>query len=94
MTLWSHGQEFTELMIRTVSQRAVDAHTVEEAAGCHSQLIDLLAIQAMAVRRSSISAAAKEAAIDEINRLAVHHRDALDRLTEIIEAKQGLVWRS
>jgi hypothetical protein len=94
MTLWSHGQEFTESMIRTVSQRAIDAHTAEEAAGCHSQLIDLLAVQAMAVRRSLRSAAAKEAAIDEINRLAATHRDALDRLTDIIEAKQGLVWRS
>jgi hypothetical protein len=93
MTLRANHHALMRRALGIAYQRAVDAHTVEDAVRHHSELVDLLAIEAMAVRRSGQSEAAKEAALSEINAHATHHRDAVDRLTDIIEGKQQLVWR-
>lgn len=70
----------------------MDAYTVESAVCYHSELVDLLAIEAMVVRMSDQSEAAKEAAIKDITVCASYHRDIVDRLTDIIEANQQLIW--
>ena len=93
MSLRPTGHELTRRAIRITSERAIDAYTAEDAVRFHSELLDLLAIEAMIVKLGSQSTAAKETAIGEINARARFHRDAVDRLTDIIETNQQLIWR-
>lgn len=79
--------------IHVAYERAIDAYTVESAVRCHSEILDLLAAEMMLVRTSDQSEAAKDAAINDISICARYHRDVVDRLTDIIEANQQLIWR-
>jgi hypothetical protein len=94
MALYSTDLAQTQRAIRVAYERAVDAHTVEDAARYHSELIDLLAVEAVIVRTSSgLLQPKKDALLRDITGCAEHHRDAVDRLTDIIEGNQQLVWR-
>jgi len=93
MTLRANSHALMRRAIRTAYRRAIDAHTVEDAVRHHSELVDLLSIEAMIVRTSAQSEENKEAALKDINASATYHRDAVDRLTDIIESKVHLVWR-
>lgn len=93
MSLHPTGHELTRRAIRITCERAIDAYTVEEAARLHSELLDLLAIEAMIVKMGSQSELTKQTAIRDINARARYHRDAVDRLTDIIETGQQLIWR-
>lgn len=92
MSLHPNARELTRA-IEIVEERALDAYTVESAVRCHSELLDLLAIEAIVIRMSDQSEAEKDAAISDITAKARYHRDAMDRLTDIIEAEQQLIWR-
>ncbi|RUO99284.1 hypothetical protein [Hyphomicrobium sp.] len=93
MSLRPTSYELTQQAIDATYERALDAHTVEDAIRCHSELVDLLAIEAMIVRVSSRSEAVKANMIREINESAEYHRDAVDRLTDIIEQGRQFIWR-
>jgi hypothetical protein len=93
MALRPTGHELTQQAIDSTYQRAIDAYTVEDAVRCHSELVDLLAIEAMIVRVSSRTEATKAAMLREITACAEYHRDVVDRLTDIIETRQQLVWQ-
>ncbi|MET1046861.1 MAG: hypothetical protein ABWX70_09200 [Hyphomicrobium sp.] len=93
MALRPTGHELTKRAISATHQRALDAHTVEDAARLHSELVDLLAIEAMIIRMSSRSETAKADLIRDITACAQYHRDVVDRLTDIIEAGQQFVWQ-
>jgi hypothetical protein len=82
----SHGE------LERCYQRAIDATTVEEAVVCHSDIIDLLDMQLIVALSSHRSAARKRQLIEKIRTLASYHRDAVDRLTDLIERKQQFVW--
>lgn len=91
MSLHPNARELTRA-IEIAEERAADAYTVESAVRCHSELLDLLAIEAIVIRMSDQSEHEKDAAISEITAKAGYHRDAVDRLTDIIEANQQLIW--
>jgi len=93
MALHPMGYELTQRAIRITYERAIDAYTVESAVRYHSELVDLLAIEAMIVRMSDQNETAKKAAIDDITARASYHRDVVDRLTDIIESNRQLGWR-
>ncbi|MFA5958064.1 hypothetical protein [Hyphomicrobium sp.] len=93
MPLPASGHELTQPAIGIVYQRAIDAYTAEDAMRYHSELVDLLAIEAMIVKMSSRSDAETDQAILDIQACAQYHRDAVDRLTDIIESKQQFIWR-
>jgi hypothetical protein len=94
MTLRPNSHELTQLAIEATYERALDAHTVEDAVRCHSELVDLLAIETMIVRLSARSESLKTKMIREINQSAAYHRDAVDRLTDIVEQGQQFIWRA
>lgn len=93
MTLRSNRPALVRRAINTTYQRAIDAHTVEDAVRYHSELVDLLSTAAMMVRASAKNQAARDAALRDINASATYHRDVVDRLTDIIERNQQLVWQ-
>ncbi len=93
MALHSNSHVLTERAIRAAYRQAIDAYTVEDALRYHSELIDLLAAEAMIVRASALSESSKKALIRDINARAEHHCEAVDRLTDIIEGSQRLTWR-
>eukprot|EP00456_Euglypha_rotunda_P093503 TRINITY_DN98744_c0_g1_i1.p1 TRINITY_DN98744_c0_g1~~TRINITY_DN98744_c0_g1_i1.p1 ORF type:complete len:103 (-),score=11.24 TRINITY_DN98744_c0_g1_i1:18-302(-) len=93
MALRPSGHELTQQAIDSTYERAIDAYTVEEAVRCHSELVDLLAIEAMIVRVSSRSETTKAAMLREIHVCAEYHRDVVDRLTDIIETNRQLIWQ-
>lgn len=93
MPLLPNDHDLTRRAIDMAERLAIDANTVEDALNHHSELLDLLAMQAMIVKASSQSEPAKEAAIRDINACAVRHRDIVDRLTDVIESKKQLTWR-
>jgi hypothetical protein len=74
-------------------QRAMDAYTIEDAIDCHSELVDLFSVAAMTVRKVSRSEVANKAILTDINAAAAHHRDAVDRLTDIVESRHRTVWQ-
>jgi hypothetical protein len=85
-----------ELMQREIDclhHQAIDAHTPEDAVHYHSELVDLFSRTAITLRESTEGEAAKRAILAEFNACAAYHRDAVDRLTDIIEGKRQLVWR-
>jgi hypothetical protein len=93
MALHSSSYELTRNAIDACYRHAIDVHTVEDAARCHSEILDLLSIEAMIVRISSRPDAKKTAMLRVITKRAEYHRDVVDRLTDIIERKQQLIWK-
>ena len=93
MTVRPDSHILTRQAIEIAYRRAIDAYTVEDALRYHDELLDLLALEAMIVRRSKQREADKEDAIAEIRACAAEHRDAVDRLTDILETKRHLIWR-
>ncbi len=93
MALRPTSRELTQRAIFSTYRQAIDAHTVEDAILFHNALIDLFAIEAMIVRTSSCQDEKKIAMIREINARAGYHRDVVDRLTDIVETNQQLIWR-
>ena len=92
MTLRPSSHELTQQAICRCYRRAIDAYTVKDALRWHSALVDLLLIQAKIVRISRRSEPVKTKMIGEITARAQEHRDAVDRLTDIIEGQQQAVW--
>jgi transposase InsO family protein len=92
MTVRPKGYELAKWAIAQAYDRVSDAHTLDEAIRCHSELIDLLSIEVMAIRISGKSERAKAELISELSARAEYHRDALDRLTDIVETNGQLVW--
>ena len=50
-------------------------------------------IEAMIVRISARPDARKTAMLRRISKQAEYHRDVIDRLTDIVEHKQQLIWK-
>jgi hypothetical protein len=92
MALRPTGHELTQQAINSTYERAIDAHTVEDAARYHSELVDLLAIEAMIIRVSSRKEQIKARMLKDITSCAEYHRDVVDRLTDIIENGRQFVW--
>lgn len=93
MALRPTSREVTRRAILRAYRQANDAHTVEDAVLFHNELIDLFATEAMLVRTSSCHDGKKAAIIREINARAEYHRDVVDRLTDIVETNQQLIWQ-
>jgi hypothetical protein len=87
------GYELTRNAIDACCRHTMDAHTVEDAVRCHSEILDLLSIEAMIVRISARPDARKTAMLRRISKQAEYHRDVIDRLTDIVEHKQQLIWK-
>ncbi len=94
MALRPTSHELTQRAILRTYRQATDAHTVEDAIVFHNELIDLFAAEAMIMRRSSYHEEEKAVMIRQINTRAEYHRDVVDRLTDIVETNQQLIWRS
>ncbi len=93
MALRQTSHELTQRAILKTYRQAADAHTVEDAIVFHNELIDLFAIEAMIMRMSSCHGDKKAETIREITARAEYHRDVVDRLTDILETNQQLIWR-
>ncbi len=78
--------------INACRRRAMDAHTVEDALRSHSEILDMLDIEATIVRMSTRSDARKKVMLRGITEQAGYHRDVIDRLTDIVAQKQQLIW--
>jgi hypothetical protein len=92
MTVRPKGYELAKWAIAQAYERVSDAHTLDEAIRCHSELIDLLSIEVMAIRISGKSERAKAELISELNARAEYHRDAVDRLTDLVENDEQFIW--
>jgi hypothetical protein len=85
------SHELTRQAIERVLQKAFDAYTVEDALRFNSEILDLLAIEMMIIRVSGRSYDDKQKLLREATIRAEHHRDTVDRLTDIIEQNGQLV---
>ena len=85
------SHELTQRAIERVLQKAIDAFTIEDALSYNSEILDLLAIEMMIIRVSSRSDENKQILLREATKRAEHHRDIVDRLTDIIEQNGQLV---
>ena len=83
--------ESTRQAIERVLQKALDAYTVEDALRHNSEILDLLAIEMMIIRVSCRSHENKQKLLREATIRAEHHRDVVDRLTDIIEQNGQLI---
>jgi hypothetical protein len=87
------SHELTQQAIERVLQKAIHAHTVEDAVRYHSEILDLLAIGMMIIRCSGRSYEEKQKLLREATIRAGYHRDVVDRLTDIIEKNGQLILR-
>lgn len=85
------SHELTQQAIERVLRKAIDAYTVEDALRYNSEILDLLAIEMMIIRVSSRSHENKQTLLREATKRAEHHRDIVDRLTDIVEQNGQLV---
>jgi hypothetical protein len=87
------SHELTRQAIERVLRKALDAYTVEDALRYNSEILDLLAIEMMIIRVSCRSYDDKQKLLREATIRAEHHRDVVDRLTDIIEQSGQLVFQ-
>ena len=88
------SHELTRQAIERVLQKAIDAYTVEDALRYNSEILDLLAIEMMIIRVNCRSYDdKKQKLLREATIRAEHHRDVVDRLTDIIEQSGQLVFQ-
>jgi hypothetical protein len=85
------SHELTRQAIERVLQKSIDAHTVEDALRCNSEILDLLATEIMIIRASCRSAENKENLLRKATIQAEYHRDIVDRLTDVVEQNDLLV---
>jgi hypothetical protein len=85
------SHELTRQAIEGVLQKALDAYTIEDALRYNSEILDLLAIEMTIIRVSSRGYDDKQKLLREATIRAEHHRDIVDRLTDIIEQNGQLV---
>lgn len=79
------SHELTRQAIERVLQKSIDAYTVEDALRYNSEILDLLAIEMMIIRISNMRDEIKQRLLRDVTKLAEHHRDIVDRLTDIME---------
>ena len=72
--------------------RIAQAPTLEEAIRGHSDMLNLLEVKLSCIRRSPVRDDDKALMIDDIIGRMRHHRDAIDRLTDIIEYDHAFIW--
>lgn len=100
--LWHAGSETTGLPegylddrshLQKCCERALDAHTVEDAIFWHSEVINELSVEIYAISAKPWSGTAKERAIADLTELQSRHGAILHRLTGIVARNEQFVWQ-
>jgi hypothetical protein len=73
-------------------ERALDAHTVEDAIFWHSEIINELSVEIYTIGARPWPDAMKERALADLTELQSRHGAILHRLTGIVARNEQLVW--
>lgn len=79
--------------LQTCCERALDAHTVEDAIFWHSEVINELSVEIFSISAMPWSQAKKERILAELADLQNRHGAILHRLTGIVARSEQLVWQ-
>jgi len=79
--------------LQTCCERALDAHTVEDAIFWHSEVINELSVEIYSISATSWSDERKQRTLMELMDLQNRHGIILQRLTGIVSRNEQLVWQ-
>lgn len=79
--------------LQTCCERALDAHTVEDAIFWHSEVINELSVEIFSIPATSWPRAKKDRMLAELTDLQNRHGAILHRLTGIVARNEQLVWQ-